>query len=291
VQSGFSEIRSYSFHSEEDAKILGLDNLKHIELLNPASPEQLMLRNTLAIGLLKAGRKSLSYFPEVRIFEIGKVYRSIDKVLPEEVVYFGGAVFSKNKNGEQFYELKGLVDNLLQGLGIEDYYYDPTIEEQILEKIPNMHPSRRAVVKTELGGVIGWLGETTKQENKYFGLKNVRGALVSLSVEKILKLSQEKNSFQPLPKFPFVERDLSMIVPEKMMVKEVEDALFKAGGQLLKDVDLFDLYYNKETGERSVAFHLLFGDEEKTLQTKEVDAEMAKIIKVIEEKLGVEVRR
>ncbi len=301
VQSGFSEIRSYSFHSEEDAKVLGLDNLKHIELLNPASPEQLMLRNTLAVGLLKAGRKSLSYFPEVRIFEIGKVYRAVDKVLPEEVVCFGGAVFSKNKDGEQFYELKGLVDNLLQGLGIEDYYYDPTSPNRLRGASPsekgtiyealNLHPSRRAIIKTESGEVIGWLGETTKQENKYFGLKNVRGALVSLSVEKILKLSQEKNSFRPLPKFPFVERDLSMIVPERMRVKEVEDALFKAGGQLLKDVDLFDLYYNKETGERSMAFHLLFGDEEKTLQAKEVDTEVAKIIRVTEKELDVEVRK
>ncbi len=291
VQSGFSEIRSYSFHSEEDAKNLGLDNLKHIELLNPASPEQLMLRNTLAVGLLKAGRKSLSYFPEVCIFEIGKIYRAIDNILPEEVVYFGGAVFSKNKNGEQFYELKGLADNLLQGLGIEDYYYDDTIEQNILEQIPSLHPSRRAVVKTESGEVIGWLGETTKQENKYFGLKNVRGALLSLDVEKILELSQEKNSFQPLPKFPFVERDLSMIVSEKMRVKEVEDALFKAGSKLLKDVDLFDLYYNKETGERSMAFHLLFGDEEKTLQAKEVDTELANIIGAVEGELGVEIRK
>ncbi len=291
VQSGFSEIRSYSFHSEEDAKILGLDNLKHIELLNPASPEQLMLRNTLAVGLLKAGRKSLSYFPEVRIFEIGKVYKAVDKVLPEETVYFGGAVFSKNKNGEQFYELKGLVDNLLQGLGIEDYYYDDTIEQKTLEQIPNLHPSRRAVVKTESGKIIGWLGETTKQENKYFGLKNVRGALLSLDVEKLLELSQEKNSFQPLSKFPFTERDISMIVPEKMRIKEVEDVLFKAGSKLLKDVDLFDLYYNEKTGERSMAFHLLFGNEEKTLQAKEVDTELAKIIEVIKKELGVEVKK
>ena len=211
--------------------------------------------------------------------------------MPEEVVYFGGAVFSKNKNGEQFYELKGLADNLLQGLGIEDYYYDDTIEQNILEQIPSLHPSRRAVVKTESGEVIGWLGETTKQENKYFGLKNVRGALLSLDVEKILELSQEKNSFQPLPKFPFVERDLSMIVPEKMRVKEVEDVLFKAGSKLLKDVDLFDLYYNKETGERSMAFHLLFGNEEKTLQAKEIDTELAKIIEVIERELDVEVKK
>ncbi len=301
VQSGFSEIRSYSFHSEEDAKILGLDKLKHIELLNPASPEQLMLRNTLAVGLLKAGRKSLSYFPEVRIFEIGKVYRAVDKVLPEEVVCFGGAVFSKNKNGEQFYELKGLVDNLLQGLGIEDYYYDPTSpnrlrgassgEKDTIYEALNLHPSRRAVIKTESGEVIGWLGETTKQENKYFGLKNVRGALVSLSAEKILELSQAKNSFQPLPKFPFIERDLSMIVPERMGVKEVEDTLFKSGGKLLKDVDLFDLYYNKETGERSMAFHLLFGDEEKTLQAKEIDVELAKIVEAMEKELGVKVRK
>jgi phenylalanyl-tRNA synthetase beta chain len=88
-----------------------------------------------------------------------------------------------------------------------------------------------------------------------------------------------------------MERDLSIIVGEKLRAKEVEDVLFKSGGRLIKDVDLFDLYQNKETGERSMAFHLIFGDETKTLQAKEVDETIAKVIEVVESELGVEVRK
>jgi phenylalanyl-tRNA synthetase beta chain len=293
TQNGFSEIRSYSFHSEKDAEVLGLKNLKHIELLNPASPEQQMLRNTLAVGILRAGRKSLSHFKEVRIFEIGKVYQVTEEdVLPKEVLSFAGGVFGKSSAGEQFYEIKGLLDTILESMGISDFYYDDNITDEEKPKgMPDLHPSRRALLKTTTGTVIGWLGEVNKKTVKYFGLKNVRGAIFEIAVDKLRAEEQRQISFQPLPKFPFVERDLSMIVPEKLKVGEVQEVLFRAGGKLLQDVDLFDLYQNKETGEKSMAFHLLFGSSEKTLKTEEVDKSIAKIIMTIEKELDVEIKK
>ena len=292
VANGFSEIRGYSFHNEKDAEVLGLKKLKHIELLNPASPEQAMLRNTLAINLLKAGRKSLSYFKEVRIFETGRVYRDVNDTLPQEILSLGGGVFSKEKDGTQFYEMKGLLDVILEGLGISGCYYDDNITDNERPKgMPNLHPSRQALLKTNSGKILGWLGEVDKKTAKHFGLKNVRGAIFEVEIDKLREEVEGVLAFKALPKFPFVERDLSIIVGEKLRVGEVEDILYKAGGKLLQDVDLFDLYQNKETGERSMAFHLIFGDEKKTLQSKEIDTKITEIIETVENKLNVEVRR
>ncbi len=291
VQSGFSEIRSYSFYSRKDLEAIGLGNIPHLELLNPASPEQQAMRDTLVPSLLKAGRKNLSHFKEVRIFEVGRVYKKFNETLPEEKVYLGGAVLTKDNKGEQFYELKGLVDNLLEAFGISDYYYDDEFSEEESGKLPNLHPSRRALIKNSAGEVLGYLGEVDKKTAKHFGLKNVRGAVAELDVEKLHREIQEVTAFEALAKFPFVERDLSMIVPEKLRVKEVEDVLYQAGQPLLQDVDLFDLYQNKETGERSMAFHLVFGDKERTLQSKEIDEKIDEIIETVEDKLGVEVRK
>ncbi len=291
VKSGFSEIRGYSFYSQADADALGLGEIRHISLLNPASPEQAILRNTLTPSLLKANRKSLSYFKEVRVFEVGRIYKDRGETLPQEELYFGGTVVTKENNGEQFYELKGLIDNLLESFGISDCYYDPNFDEDENGKLPDLHPSRRALIKNSEGEIIGWLGEISKKASKYFGLKNVRGALCEINIDRLRNQIKKATAYQPLSKFPFVERDLSMIVGEKLRVGEVEDVLYKAGGKLLQDVDLFDLYQNKETGERSMAFHLMFGDKEKTLQAKEVDDKIGEIIKVVENELNVEVKK
>ena len=292
VANGFSETRGYSFHNEKDAEVLGLKKLKHIELLNPASPEQAMLRNTLAINLLKAGRKSLSYFKEVRIFEIGKVYRDVNDTLPQEILSLAGGVFSKEKDGTQFYEIKGLLDVVLEGFGISDYYYDDNITDDERPKgMPNLHPSRQALLKTNSGKILGWLGEVDKKTSKYFGLKNVRGAVFGVEIDKLRKEIEEVIAFKPLSKFPFVERDLSIVVGEKLRVGEVENVLYKSGGELLQDVDLFDLYQNKETGERSMAFHLVFGDDERTLKSEEIDNKITEIIKTVETELDVDVRK
>ncbi|HIP50409.1 MAG TPA: phenylalanine--tRNA ligase subunit beta, partial [Candidatus Pacebacteria bacterium] len=100
-----------------------------------------------------------------------------------------------------------------------------------------------------------------------------------------------ENFFEPLAKYPFVSRDLSMMVGDRVCVSDVERIIYTAGGELVKDVDLFDLYINKETGERSMAFRIVFGDDKRTLETKEIDEKIVDIITSLEEIIDVEMRK
>ncbi len=291
VANGFYEIRSYSFYSRKDAKMAGLNPDKHIALLNPANPEQQILRNNLIINLLKAGQKNLSYFPQVQIFEEGKIYKKSQDKLPDEELRLALAVFSRHKQGEQFYQVKGVLDNLLETLNITSYYYDDNFTDIDSQPIPKLNPVRRALLKTKKGEVIGWLGEISGKVAKDFGLKNVRVAVGSLDVRKILKLSQTKIEFKELPKFPFVERDISLLVDKRLQIKKIEEAIHRFGGELLKKVELFDIYNYPEKNEKSLAFHLAFGSPQRTLRSEEVDELINKLIDKLEKNFSLKVRR
>jgi phenylalanyl-tRNA synthetase beta chain len=182
------------------------------------------------------------------------------------------------------------LETLFDRINIGDYYFDSEFDEN-KEHLPNLHPSRRAMIKMQSGKVIGWMGETDKKASKYFGLKKTRAVVCELNVDVMLAETKSENFFEPLAKFPFVSRDLSMMVGDRVCVGDVERIIYDAGGELVKDVDLFDLYTNKETGERSMAFHIIFGDNEKTLKSKNVDEKIENIIGSLEKEIDVEVRK
>ncbi len=290
VYGGFDEVRSYSFYGTDDAKAIGLNDEAHLFLMNPMNPEQAIMRRTLMPNMLRFAKKNFSYFDRVQIFEIGRIYDPKAGALPEEKLVLGGLVASKDAEGSQFFEMKGMIEVLLDRINIEKYYLDTVFDENI-EHLPNLHPSRRALIKMENGKVIGWLGEIDKKSAKYFGLKKNRAVVCELDIELILKEVKSENFFGSLAKYPFISRDLSMMVGDRVRVDDVEKIIYSAGGKLIKDVDLFDLYQNKETGERSMAFHIIFGADDKTLKAKEVDDKVAIIIKELENNIDVELRK
>lgn len=290
VYGGFDEVRGYSFYAIDDARTLGLDDEKHVALLNPMNPEQAIMRRTLVPGLLRFVKKNISYFDHIQIFDIGRIYDPTDKSLPDEKLMVSGAIACKGDNGVQFYELKGMVEVLLDRVGIVQYYFDDTFDVDS-ENVPNLHPSRKALIKTHEGKVIGWIGEIDKKTQKYFGLKKNRVAVCELDVTMLRQEVQSENFYEPLARYPFVSRDVSMVVGSQERVADVERLIYYAGGELIKDVDLFDLYEDVERDERSMAFHIVFGSQERTLKAQEVDDIMQKIITHIESELDVEVKK
>jgi phenylalanyl-tRNA synthetase beta chain len=290
VYGGFDEVRGYSFYSNEDASAVGLDDEKHIALMNPANPNQSLMRRTLMPSLLNAVKKNFSYFDRVQVFEIGRIYDPVANSLPDEKLVLGAVVASKGFEGTQFFEMKGIVEMLLDRINIGKYYLDTVFDENV-QHVPNLHPSRRALVRMESGKIIGWLGEVDKKASKYFGLKKNRAVVCELNIDAMLSEVQSENFFEPLAKYPFVSRDLSMIVGERVLVGDVERITYAAAGELVRDVDLFDLYKNEETGEKSMAFHILFGNDDRTLKAKEVDEKIAKIIEELEKELDIEVKK
>jgi len=289
IGSGFDEVRGYSFYSINDAEALGLDGKNHITIMNPMSSDQEIIRETLGVGLLKSIKKSSSYFDEINIFDIGKVYTPSKNSLPQEKLIFSLAVASKNQKGDQFFILKGFLDEMLREIGVEDWYIDTSFDENIKSTI-SQHPSRKAMIKASNGDILGNLGEISKKTYKHFGLKKMRVAIMELDIRMLLEKSSTYTKYVSLPKFPETERDLSMIVGEQTRVADVERLLYSAGKSLVSDIDLFDLYTNPETSERSMAFHIKFSHPKKTLTAKEVDTKILEMIKSLEKELGITVR-
>ncbi len=286
VASGFSEVKGYSFYSGDDARAIGMIDETHVSVLNPLTPELTVMRRSLLPELCHFCKKNLSYFNTVQIFDIGRIYNPSEKILPDEKLVLGAAVASRAINGEQFYVLKGMIELVCNRMNVGDYYFDDVFDTNVVH-IPDLHPSRRALIRTIDGVILGWIGETTRKQQKYFGVKKNRVAVCELYIEKILTQIERENFFVPLAKYPYIIRDISMIVEDRTRVDDVERSIYASCDSLIKDVDLFDLFDNAETGETSMAFHIVFGSDDRTLTSQEADEMLQKITTKLIDELNV----
>lgn len=242
-EAGFTEVYNYSFISEKGG----------VEVENPVSSEYKYLRPSLIPNLLKNIEKNLRYFSEIKIFELGKVFEG-----RKEKRQLSGLVV-----GQDFYYLKGVIDLLLNKLGISNIQY----EERGL---------RVALIKVN-GTALGFLKE------KVF----------ELDFEKLQKVASEEHQYHPLSKFPSAVRDLAILVPRETKVVEVLNKINAAGGRLVRDIDLFDIYQGTELpqGKKNLAFHIVYQAEDRTLKSEEIDKIHQKIIKTLEKKPRWQVRK
>ncbi len=293
---GFSEVYNYSFYGRRDAGLAELGTIEHLELENPMNPDQTLMRVSLIPGILKNAAYNLKYFDDFRIFEIGKVYWPDKAVLPEEKGMLVGAVISnqkskiKNQKAVEFYELKSYIDALMDKLGIDDYYYDTFDATPADTPVTLWHASRSAAVKIEgSDDEVGFIGEINPLVLANFDIHK-RVAVFEFDLEKLREVSEGEREYRPISKYPTVTRDLSMVTPGGILVDEILGTIQKAGGKLVQDVDLFDIF-DFADGSSSYAFHIIFGADSRTLESREVDELMKKISSSLEKDLGVKVRK
>jgi len=243
---GFTEVYNYSFVSQ------GGDN--SIEIENPMSKEQKYLRENLAFNLQRNIKLNKNNFKDIRIFEIGKVFYQP----AEEENRVAGITLTGS-----FYDVKGIVEGLLNRLGISDIKY-----------IEDARKSAAVKVGQEKVGVIS--------EN-YF----------ELNFDKVKKMASEEVLYQPISRYPSAVRDLAVLVPRQTKVVQVLNRINTVGGKLVRDVDLFDIYEGEELpqGKKNLAFHIIYQSEERTLKSKEVDEIHQKIIKSLEKEPTWQVRK
>jgi len=287
---GFVEVYNYSFISDKDSKLYG-DNL--VELENPISKEFQYLRPTLLINLIKNAKNNLKYFDQLKIFEIGKVFKlkrknTHSKILEKKM--FSGLIVGEKKE-EGFYLLKGYIDALLESLGIGDYFYDSWQQTPEDTKKLFWHINKSAEIK--IGGKeIGFLGEISARVLDYYEIKKPVFAF-DIDFEKLTQFVTEEREYQEIPKHPAAIRDIAILVPVFTQVDEVQKVIFAAGGDMLIDVDLFDIYFGEELpeGKKNLAFHLIFQAKDRTLRAEEIDELIKKIIQALEENPEWEVRK
>lgn len=292
ARTGFNEVYNYSFGSEEDLIDLGFNPIITLSLLNPISDDKKFLRPSLLINLLKNIKDNFRFFDELRMFEIGKIFSNGAKRggIAETKSLAGVISYksSKNKIGKEFYELKGAIDFLFDGFGISDYWYDDA-EPSSDGRRGFWHEVNTAEIK--IGNKkIGMLGEINPVVLKKFGI-DFTVAAFEIDFEKLASAADEEFAYASISKYPSIIRDLAILTPLDTRVEETLNIIENAGGALLYDVELFDIYEGSELpeGMKSLAFRLIFQSNKRTLSEKEIGEIMAKIISEAKQ-MGWEIR-
>ena len=287
-ESGFTEVYNYSFQKDPSTRSTSSGQAgsgqASVGVGNPTSQEDRYLRSSLIPNLLKNIEKNIKTFGQIIIFELGKIYQ--DKT--EKKMLAGVTA------GPDFYQLKGVVDLLLEKLGIAKAWYDDYQATPAAEGEPRplgrddspaslWHPKKSAEIK--VGNIeVGFLGEL---------LGELKLAAFDLDFEKLKTLAQEDQAYKPVSKYPAAIRDLAVLVPPLTKVEEVLNVIESAGGSFVEDVGLFDIYEGEgiADGQKNFAFHIIYQAQDRTLTSIEVYKIHQNIIKALEENLTWQVRK
>lgn len=297
VDCGLMEIVTFSFQGEADFDRLRLppgDGLRRaVVLKNPLRADQGLLRTTLLPGLLQVlAHNHHRRVVDVAVFEVGRVFRpSEGEDLPHERLTLGMAAtgvlrgsWNQAPLAMDFYFLKGALEALLEVLGISGVYFVPEAGH------PTFHPGRTARMLRE-GRELGLVGELHPAVREEFALP-ARVVAAEVDLELLLDLASPQRTYRELPRYPAVERDLAVLVPEDVPAAEIEEAIRETGGDLLRGVRLFDVYRGSPVpeGQRSLAFHLVFQAPDRTLQDEEVARLVAGITAGLRDRFGAALR-
>ena len=285
VGLGYYGTLTYSFTSPKCFDRIGLPAdsklRKTITITNPLGEDTSIMRTTTLpcmLDVLATNYKNRN--AAVALYEIGKEYLPTGPdTLPNEpnrltIGMYGGDA--------DFFALKGTVDALLKELRLPKCtYVRPSEAEGVFEECCALHPGRSAVI---LSGEtpIGYLGELHPTVQKTYGI-GTRTYVAKLLVQEMAEMAEAEVTYRPLPKFPAITRDLSLLCDDALPVGKMEEAIEQAAGKLLEEVTLFDVYKGDQiaAGKKSVSFSLRLRSHEGTLTDEQADAAMKRVLKAL----------
>ncbi|WP_303789941.1 phenylalanine--tRNA ligase subunit beta [Ruminococcus flavefaciens] len=189
-----------------------------------------------------------------------------------------------------FYTIKGMVEQLLAELKIDDVEYVRAGDCEVFDEKYALHPGRSAVIIRN-GAHLGIMGEVHPEVQETYEI-GVKTYVAKLNIPELMAAAAEKITYQPLPKFPATTRDLSLLVDEDMPVAELEKAIKGAVGKILEKVTLFDVYRSddmKKSGKKSIAYSISMRSHEGTLTDEQADGAMKRVLKALSA-IGAELR-
>ena len=286
VAVGCYGILTYSFISPKyfDKIALPADSSlrKTVVISNPLGEDTSVMRTTTLPSMLET--LSLNYKNRnaaVALYEIGKEYlpTAPDK-LPEEPDRLTIGMYGDDAD---FFTLKGMVETILETAGLHDCTYKACGTDAPFDEICALHPGRSAVIYAG-ETPIGYLGEVhpTVQKNYDIG---TRTYVAKLLIDEMQPLAQTEITYQPLPKFPAITRDLSLVCADEVPVGDLQAAMKNAVGNILEQITLFDVYKGEQiaAGMKSVSFSIRMRSHEGTLTEEQADAAMKRVLKALKE--------
>ena len=288
---GFNETMANSLTKEDYISLS--KNLKtefNVTMLNPLSNDLKVLRQSL----LFSGLESISYNlnrknSSLKLYEFGKTYHKYEHGYQEDkhlVIFISGSrikdTWTTSPQNSDFFYLKGIIMSILERIGISNLKSSPTKSDVFSEGL-TLSLGKKKLVE---------FGVVNKKIIKEFGIKQEVlfadfdwSTILSISGKKTMKVSN-------ITKFPSVKRDLALMLDEKVTFKEIYDLAFQSERNLLKDVDLFDVYQGDKLpeGKKSYAVSFVLQDKNKTLEDRQIDKIMQKLQQSFEKKLKAVLR-
>ena len=287
ISLGLNETLSYILINDKDVHKYTEDSFEELKLLDPMTEERNTLRYSLIPSLYKIYEYNKShYMKDVCIFEIGKGFwkksddygedRKLCALMTGE--YYLGI---NNQKQVDFYITKGVVEEVLDYLGYGNRYSFVTPKNSIKE----FHSGQVAEINVngEIVGIIGRIHPEISKDNVY---------VFEINLEKLLAKKVSRMKFKEISIYPTIKKDIAIILDKDVTADEISKVIKKAGGNLLVNQEMFDVYTNAILGnKKSVAYSLTFGSHSKTLTDEEVNPVVEKIIESLEKNLSAELRK
>jgi phenylalanyl-tRNA synthetase beta chain len=305
--SGFTEIVTMSFCSTQAAREFTVTPPQggELRLLNQLTEDTAVMRTSLTAGLVATLKKNLNFRSgDLKLYEIGKVFLPIpDATLPVEELRLAGAatgarhpplwhyhrgeidIFGRvNKEPEvDFYDMKGALENVLEGLDCPEVTFVPS-------KISFLHPGKSADVTME-GITIGFIGELSPKKMREHDLPHPV-QVFEILLEPMLIRDRKVKVFRSLPRYPYIERDLAVIVERNCSGDMIKRLISRLGHDIITSVVLFDLYRGEPIpdGCLSVALRIRYQSEDRTLTDEEVQQVHSRVVEAVTQELGATLR-
>ncbi len=298
LHQGYHEVITYSFTSPASCDLISLPpddpRRKQIRILNPLTEDFSVMRTSLIPGLLEVARYNLSRKNlNLKLFELKKVFLHQEgEKLPREVKYLAGLAMGMDQDPHwatpprpiDFYDLKGAIESLLEELQII------RVRFKRAEDVPYLHPGKASRIFVE-EKEVGVLGEVHPDVLNHYGIQE-RVYLFEVDFEEIVRRVGEGRWFQPLPKFPEVFRDLSLVIHEEVEAEKIGEAIWGLKEPFIKEVRLFDVYQGPPIpkGKKGVSYRIRYQAPDRTLTDEEVNQFHERVILHLKEGLGAELR-
>lgn len=297
---GMNETMTYSFANVDDLQKLRMDEAalgEPAELINPMNADQAHMRRTIVAGLLRSVAYNQSRgVANIQLYEIGTVFSSSEGAKkPKERRKLAGVLAGAMGNpgwnvapaAFDFFDGKGVLESIARELAL------PKVRFKALdaESAPHLQPGRAAEMLSG-GDVIGWVGELHPLAVANFDAEAPVVAF-ELDMAALERCARPARDYVDVPQFPGVTRDAAFVVDESVTNERLMQCMKSAGGKLLEDVQLFDVYRDEErigAGKKSMAYSLVYRAADRTLTSEEVDKAHEKLLKKASAATGAEMR-
>ena len=287
IALGLKETLTYVLINDKEVNGYTLDKFEPLKLLDPITED----RNTLRYSMIPSLYKVYEYNKareqkEISIFEIGKGFYKKGEVYGEDTklcVLMSGKYSTGLNNNKtvDFYVIKGIAEEVLDYLGYAGRY---SFMKQEMPK--EMHPGQSAMINVNGSniGMIGKIHPSVTKDDVY---------VLEINLDELFTKKVGKMKYKEFSKFPSINKDIALVVDKKSVSKDIEKVIKSAGGSLLTNIEVFDVYTGVGVGidKKSIAYSLTFSDMKKTLTDEEINELMDKIIDAISKKCGAELRK